>query len=267
MLPGQLRAALEEHPDVKAVFLVHNETSTGVTNPLQELAAVVRDHGALVVVDAVSGAAALPLEVDEWGIDFVMSGSQKAWMCPPGLLIVAAGERAWAAHERSTFPRFFWDMAEARKMANQGLTPTTPPLSMIYAFRAALDMIVEEGIERVWNRHRRLGAISREGIASAGLQLFARKGYESDSVTAFLSPEDITAEEVLSTLRRDYGIEAQGGQAHLADRLIRLGHMGWVRESEIQDAIGAITDICTRLNAVGKGRDRLDTGTPGRATA
>ena len=152
-------------------------------------------------------------------------------------------------------------------MAKQGMTPTTPPLSMIYAFRAALDMIVEEGIERVWNRHRRLGAISREGLEAAGLQLFARKGYESDSVTAFLPPEDVSAEEILKTLRRDYGVEAQGGQAHLADRLIRLGHMGWVHESEIQDAVGAITDIRTRLGADSIARDRSPTGIPGRATA
>ena len=120
VLPGQVRSALEAHPDVRAVFLVHNETSTGVTNPLRELAAVVRDHGALVVVDAVSAAGALPLEVDAWGIDFVFSGSQKAWMCPPGLLIVAAGPRAWDAHQRSTYPRFFWDMSEARSGQSKG---------------------------------------------------------------------------------------------------------------------------------------------------
>src|SRR5215210_8439493 len=184
VLPGQLRLALEAHPDVRAVFLVHNETSTGVANPLRELAAVVRDHGALVVVDAVSAAGALPLEVDGWGIDFVFSGSQKAWMCPPGLLIVAAGPRAWDAHQRSSYPRFFWDMSEAKKWAEQGMTPTTPPLSMLYAFRAALDMIAVEGIERVWERHHRLGGMTREGIAAAGLQLFAQEGFESDSVTA-----------------------------------------------------------------------------------
>lgn len=248
VLPAQLRTALDHHPDVKAVFLIHNETSTGVTNPLRELAAVVRDHGALVVVDAVSSAAALPLEVDKWGIDFVMSGSQKAWMCPPGLLIVAAGERAWAAHERSTYPRFFWDMTEARKSARQGMTPTTPPLSMIYAFRAALGMIVDEGIENVWNRHRQLGAMTREGISAAGLRLFARKGYESDTVTAFLPPQDVTANDLLAMLRRDYGVEAQGGQAHLADRVIRIGHMGWVHEPEIRQAIGAVADACSRLS-------------------
>ena len=188
ILPAQLQSALEAHPDVKAVFLVHNETSTGVTNPLRELAGIAREHGALVVVDAVSAAGALPLEVDAWGIDFLFSGSQKAWMCPPGLLIVAAGPRAWAAHQRSAYRRFFWDMSDVKKAADQGMTPTTPPLSMIYAFRAALGMIADEGIEQVWDRHRRLGSMTREGITAAGLRLFARRGFESDSVTAFVPP-------------------------------------------------------------------------------
>ena len=255
ILPDQLRLALETHPEVRAVLLVHNETSTGVTNPLRDLAAIVHDHGALVVVDAVSAAGALPLEVDAWGIDFVFSGSQKAWMCPPGLLIVAAGPRAWAAHQRSKFPRFFWDMTEAKKSADQGLTPTTPPLSMIYAFRAALGMIADEGIEHVWERHRRLGAMTRDGIAAAGLRLFARQGFESDSVTSFLPPADVTAGELLEMLRRDYGVEAQGGQAHLADRLIRVGHMGWVHEPEMRQAIDAIVDASARLSAA--------TGEPG----
>ncbi|MBW3632046.1 MAG: alanine--glyoxylate aminotransferase family protein [Chloroflexi bacterium] len=269
VLPDHLRTALDHHPDVKAVFLVHNETSTGVTNPLRELAAVVRDHGALAVVDAVSSAAALPVEVDNWGIDFVMSGSQKAWMCPPGLLIVAAGERAWAAHERSTFPRFFWDMTEARNSARQGMTPTTPPLSLIFAFQAALGMILEEGIENVWNRHHRLAAMTREGIAAAGLQLFARTGYESDTVTAFIPPVDVAATDLLAMLRRDYGVEAQGGQAHLADRIIRVGHMGWVHEPEMRQAVSAIANACSRLAENGRVEDegRVSLGTPGRVTA
>jgi aspartate aminotransferase-like enzyme len=249
VLPGMLRLALEAHPDVKAVFLVHNETSTGVTNPLRELAEVVREHGALVVVDAVSAVGALPLEVDAWGIDFVFSGSQKACMCPPGLLIVAVGPRAWDAHQRSTYPRFLWDMSEAKKWAEQGMTPTTPPLSMLYAFRASLEMITGEGIERVWERHRRLGALTREGIATAGLPLFAQHGFESDSVTAFLPPPNVTAGQLLEMLRRDYGVEAQGGQAHLADRLVRLGHMGWVHEPDIRQAVAAIADASARLSS------------------
>lgn len=249
VLPGQLRQALDEHPDVRAVFLVHNETSTGVANPLRELAAIVQEHGALVVVDAVSAAGALPLEVDAWGIDFVFSGSQKAWMCPPGLLIAAAGPRAWAAYERSTYPRFIWDMGDTKKAADQGMTPTTPPLSMIYAFRAALGMISDEGVEQVWERHRQLGAMTREGIASAGLRLLAQRGFESDSVTAFLPPPNVAAGDLLEMLRRDYDLEAQGGQAHLADRLVRVGHMGWVHEPEVRQAVEAIVEACARLSS------------------
>jgi aspartate aminotransferase-like enzyme len=258
---------LDEHPDVRAVFLVHNETSTGVTNPLRELAAIVRDHGALVVVDAVSAAGALPLEVDAWGIDFVFSGSQKAWMCPPGLLVAAVGPRAWAAHERSTYPRFIWDMREAKTAADQGMTPTTPPLSMIYAFRAALGMIADEGIEQVWERHRRLGAMTRTGIAAAGVQLLAHPGFESDTVTAFRPPPDVAAGQLLEMLRHDYGVEAQGGQAHLADRLIRVGHMGWVHEPEMQQAIDAIVDACARLSSADREAGALQAVTARPASA
>lgn len=249
VLPESLQAALEQHPDVKAVLLVHNETSTGVTNPLQALAAVTRDHGALVIVDAVSAAGALPLDVDAWGIDCVFSGSQKAWMCPPGLLIVALGTRAWAARERSTFPRFVWDITEAKKMADQGMTPTTPPLSMIFAYRAALEMIAGEGIENVWQRHRELAELTRDGVRSAGLRLFARPGYQSDTVTAFHPPGDAPASAMLAVLREQFGVEAQGGQAHLADQLIRIGHMGWVHEPEMREAISAIGEAAQRLLA------------------
>ena len=247
VLPGRLGQALEDHTDVKAVLLVHNETSTGVTNPLRQLAATARQHGALVIVDAVSAVGALPLEMDAWGIDFVLSGSQKAWMCPPGLLIVAAGPRAWAAHERSRYARFFWDMSEGQRMAEQGMTPTTPPLSLLFAFRAALQMIDDEGIEQVWQRHRRLGKLTRDGIRSAGLRLFAQDGYASDSVTAFAPPPGVAAKAMLTMLRNDYGVEAQGGQGHLADSLIRVGHMGWVHELEMREAVAAIAAASERL--------------------
>ena len=249
ILPHHLRLALEQHPDVKAVQIVHNETSTGVTSPLRDLAAVVRQHGALVVVDAVSSAAALPLEVDAWGIDFVLSGSQKAWMCPPGLLIAAVGPRAWDAHKRATYPRFYWDLTEVKKAAEQGTTPTTAPVTMIYAFHAALEMIATEGLEHVWERHRQLGVLTREGLRAAGLRLLARTGYESDSVTAFFPPGDVTAAMMLDLLRRDYNVEAQAGQGHLADKLIRVGHMGWVHEPDMRQAIDAIAAASARLSA------------------
>jgi len=250
--PAALRAALAANQDVKAVFLTHNETSTGVTNPLPELAAVVRDHGALVLVDSVSGVGAVPLEMDAWGLDFVLSGSQKAWMCPPGLLIAAIGPRAWEATERAGYPRFFWDIGAARASAEQGMTPTTPPLTLLYAFHAALRMILEEGVERVWERHRRLGELTREGVSAAGLRLFAAPAYRSDSVTAFLPPEGVTASAFLERLRREHGVEAQGGQGHLADALLRIGHMGWADEPELRDAVVAVAAVAAELRpAVG----------------
>jgi aspartate aminotransferase-like enzyme len=247
ILPEQIRSALADHPDAKAVLVVHNETSTGVINPLREIAATVRDHGALMIVDAVSAAGALPLHVDEWGIDFVFSGSQKAWMCPPGLLIAAVGPRAWKVHETSRYPRFFWDIGEAKRMADQGMTPTTPPLSMLYAYRAALDMIAAEGIENVWSRHHRLGALTREGVRAAGLEVFAQEGFESDTVTAFRPPAGASAREMLNRLRKQFGVEAQGGQAHMADELVRIGHMGWVHEPEMREAIAAVKAVAEEI--------------------
>ncbi len=245
--PEALREALATQPEVAAVFLVHNETSTGVTNPLPDLAAVARSHGALVVVDAVSSAGGLPLEPDDWGLDFVLSGSQKAWMCPPGLVIAAIGARAWAASERSRFPRFFWDIGAAKRSAEQGRTPTTPPLTLIYAYRAALGLLLEEGIEAVWARHRALGALTRAKVREAGLELFARQGYASDTVTAFRAPPGTTAQVVLDRLRREHGVEAQAGQGALANALVRIGHMGWAHEEELRQALAALAAVVADL--------------------
>lgn len=247
--PDLLGSALAEHGDVRAVFITHNETSTAVTNPLAELAGVVRQHGALVIVDAVSSAGALPLETDGWGLDFVLSGSQKAWMCPPGLLIAAVGSRAWAAYEQSRFPRFFWDLGAAKRAADQGVTPTTAPLTLIYAYRAALEVLLDEGLAAVWARHRALGELTRTGIRAIGLALFADPAYASETVTAFLPPAGVPAGEVLERLRRDHRVEAQGGQGHLADALIRFGHMGWAHEADLRQALAALEAVVRDVTA------------------
>ncbi len=246
--PDLVRDALIRHPDVKAVFLTHNETSTGVTNPLPELAAVVRDHGALVLVDAVSSAAGLPLRVDDWGLDFVLSGSQKAWMCPPGLVITAIGPRAWDAIGSSTYPRFFWDLEAARTAAAKDMTPTTPPLTLLYAFDAALDMILDEGLDQVWTRHRELGEMTRAGIKRLGLRLLADEAYASNTVTAFYPPEGTSAPEVIDRLNDDHGITVTGGQGKLASEIIRVGQMGWVNHADMQrflDALAATVEAIT----------------------
>jgi aspartate aminotransferase-like enzyme len=257
--PERLRSALAANEDAKAVFLVHNETSTGVTNPLPALARVVRDHGALVVVDSVSGVGALPLELDEWGIDFLFAGSQKAWMCPPGLLIAAVGPRAWEAVERSTFPRFYWDLKANRTAAAGGMTPTTPSLTLLYGYHAALEQILAEGLENVWARHRRLGDLTRAGAKALGLDLYADPEYASNTVTAIRMPDGVPAREVVRAARRISGIEFGAGQGDEADAMIRIGHMGWVEEGDLRralDALGAALHDHHRPDASDRAIDR-----------
>ena len=235
-----LRDALEKTKDAKAVFLTHNETSTGVTNPLPELAAVARDAGALVIVDAVSSAAGLPLETDSWSLDWVISGSQKAWMCPPGLMIAGVSARALEVAERASAPRFFWDARAMRASAAAGSMPTTPPLTLLYALDAALDALLDEGIETVWRRHARLGQRVRDGLAQLGLELFADPAFASDTVTAFRPPAGMGAGELRDRVRADIGIEIAIGQGAVADEVNRIGHMGWVAEPELDATVAAI---------------------------
>jgi aspartate aminotransferase-like enzyme len=238
--PDALRAALEANSDVAAVLLTHNETSTGVTNPLRDLAAVARDHGALVLVDAVSSAAGLPLEVDGWGLDFVLSGSQKAWMCPPGVVIVAVSERAWEANARAGYDTYFWNMRKAREAARDGSTPTTPPLTLLYALDAATRMIEREGIEAVWERHRRVGEATRSGVERLGLRLLPEASVASNTVTALEPPEGVSAKAIVDRMREDHGVTVAGGQGHMADSVVRIGHMGWVDESDIEACLDAL---------------------------
>lgn len=241
--PEHLRKALEEHPGAKAAFLTHNETSTGVTHPIAELAAVAREHGVLTFVDGVSSAAGIPLEFDAWDIDYLMSGSQKAWMCPPGVTIAAIGPRAWAAYETATYPRFFWDAGPMRDLARDGHTPTTPPVSLDFALDAAARMIEEEGVEQVWGRHAALGAQTRAGIEAIGLELVAEPGFESNSVTAVQLPAGRSAREVSGRLYQEFGVTVAGGQGPIADSIIRIGHMGWVDAEDIQTCLQAVAAV------------------------
>jgi len=238
-----LEQAFTDHGPFKAAFITHNETSTGLTNPLPELAKVARAHDALVVVDAVSSAAAIPLEVDEWDLDWVLSGVQKAWMCPPGLMVSAVSERAMAAAERATFPRFFWDVRTMATATANLTTPTTPALSLLYGLDAALIAMLGEGMENIWSRHARLGAYVRSGLQDVGLRLLADPAYYSDSTTAFYAPDGMTAPEFHDRLRAESGIEIAIGQGHLASSILRVGHMGYVEQPELDATIEAIAHI------------------------
>jgi aspartate aminotransferase-like enzyme len=238
--PELVRQALLDHPEAKAVLTTHNETSTGVTNDLQALGRVCAERGVLFVVDAISSMVALPLEMDEWGCDLVISGSQKAWMCPPGVAIVAVGPRAWAAHRRATLPRYYWDFTLTKEAHAKGFSPATPALSIMFGLHAAVELIEAEGLENVWARHARIGALVRRRLGELGLGVFGDPRHPSDTVTAIEVPAGITPAALLERLRDEYDVILANGQGPLADRVVRLGHLGWVHEPEIEAALDAL---------------------------
>jgi aspartate aminotransferase-like enzyme len=243
--PDVFEAALDAAGDVRAVFITHNETSTGVTNPLRELAALARARGAMILVDAVSSAAAMPLEVDEWELDWVFSGVQKAWMCPPGLMVAAVSERAIHASKSNALKRFYLDLAAMSEAAARGGTATTGALSLLYALDAALDAMLDEGMDAVWARHARLGQCFRDGLAGMGVQVLADPAYASSSVTAFRTPGGQTAEAFQEQIDARTGIAIATGQGPMATTVNRVGHMGWVNKPELEatlEAIRAATD-------------------------
>ncbi len=241
---AQVAEALTAHRDARAVLVTHNETSTGVTNPLREIAEVARAAGALVIVDAVSSAAAIPMETDAWGLDWVISGSQKAWMCPPGLMIAAVSDRAMQAATRDGgFPQFFWDAERMAGGMQSGQMPTTPAIPLLRGLDVALDMMLDEGVERMWERQAELGRYLRSALTDLGLRMYARPGYESASITAARPPAGMSASELRRLIREDSGIEVATGQKPHAEDVIRIGTMGWTGRPELEATIESIARV------------------------
>jgi len=246
--PEKVREALGEESEVRAVLVTHNETSTGVTNPLAEICEVIRSESdALILVDGISSAGSIPLPVDEWGIDVLVSGSQKGWAVPPGLAIAAVSPRAWQASERATMPRFYFDLDAHRKAAEKGQTPWTPTLSVIYGLDVTLERMLNEGKEAIFARHARIGARTRQRVKSLGLKLFADERFASNTVTSVSVPEGVDGKELTRTLREDYDTVLGGGQRSLAGRIFRLGHLGWVSEGDLDRAIDAVAAALPKL--------------------
>lgn len=247
--PDTLKAALAEYPETKAVQVVHNETSTGVLNPMEELGAVIREHGALFIADSVSGAAGAPVYMDDWHCDIIFSGSQKAFMCPPGLSIIGVGERVWPLTESAPIPRYTYDLQRIREAARGGSTPATAPLSLLRGLRAACDMIEAEGLETLYARHERLAEHTRKGLIEIGLELLADPAHASPTVTVAKLPEGMSASEVQQLMIDRHGIYIATGQAHLRDSTIRIGHMGWTETPELDRTLAALDDVLEHVPA------------------
>jgi aspartate aminotransferase-like enzyme len=245
---ADLERRLEE-TGAGTVFLVHSETSTGVVADVEALARVAAGAGALVVVDAVSSLGAVPLEPDAWGIDVVVSGSQKALMSPPGLSIVTVSPAGWERCERAALPRFYFDWQRHRRALESLSTPFTPAVSTVAALDVALGLLLEEGLEAAFARHAALGRACREGAKAMGLELFSPDEERSAVVTAILTPDEADARELVLALRQRFGITLAGGHGELASRLFRIGHIGWFDVFDITTALAAVELVLADMGA------------------
>ena len=234
------RLAEDEGKEIKAVLVTHNETSTGVTPDLAAIAKVVRAHGALVLVDGISSLVAMDCRMDEWGLDVVVAGSQKAFMTPPGLCFVAINDRALAAMKDAKMPRFYFDLGRAKSYLEQGQTPWTPAVPQVFQLRAALAILQKEGLDNCFARHARLAKATREGVKALGLQLLADESCASNAVTSVRRPEGIAVADLRKHMLQKYGVVLAGGQGTLKNDIFRIGHLGYVGEADIIATLGLL---------------------------
>jgi aspartate aminotransferase-like enzyme len=235
-----IRRALKAEPDIRAVLVTHNETSTGVTNDLAQISAVVKEFDKLLLIDAISSLSSINLPVDDWHCDVVVTGSQKGWMVPPGLAMVSVSEGAWRAHKKAKMPRFYWDFTKAKSYLEKGQTPWTPVMTIVFALSVSLKMMLAEGLANVFARHARVANRAREGVKSLGLPLFADEKYASNTVTSVAGAGGLDIIKMLRIMREEHQIVLGGGQLSLGGKIFRIGHMGWVAEEDIDVVISAL---------------------------
>ena len=222
---------------------------TGVTHPLKEIAGIVKgEFGKLLLVDAVSSLGCIPLPVDGWNCDAVATASQKGFMIPPGLAFISFSAEAWRAQKTAAMPRFYFDLESAQRYLERGQTPFTPNLTALYGLSMALDKLLLEGLEDVFDRHRRIASFTREGVKSLGLELLAwDEDYASDTVTAVKIPESMDGAKFMRLLRAEENVVLAGGQGKLSDSIFRIGHLGYVTQEDIEEVFEALKKVLPRV--------------------
>jgi aspartate aminotransferase-like enzyme len=240
--PDDIRYILEEEEDIKAVTMVHNETSTGVANPIEEVGKILKDYDALYVVDTVSSLGGADVQVDNYGIDMCVTGSQKCLAAPPGMAAITLNDDAWDVVDKTESKTYYLDMKSYRKSGDKKVpeTPYTPSVSLMYAMNEALNIIMEEGLEARIKRHEQAAKATINGVKAMGLELFAKEDVSSTTVTAINIPEGMTDKNLRGTMRNKYRIELAGGQDYLKGNVFRIGHMGNITHREIISTIAAL---------------------------
>ncbi|TQR15301.1 pyridoxal-phosphate-dependent aminotransferase family protein [Psychrobacillus soli] len=245
--PEEIKAYVAGHPEVKAVFSTYCETSTGVLNPIDLLAKAIREVSeALVVVDGVSCVGGVETKMDEWGIDIMVTGSQKAFMLPAGLTFVAASERAWKVIEENEQPRFYLNLKKYRDNLLKDTTPFTPALSLLFGLKQVLTLIEAEGLDNVYSRHDLLKRMTRAAFKAIDIPLLTTDEDASPTVTA-VQPEDFDAEEFRKILKQEFAISIAGGQQHLTGKIFRIGHMGYCSPADVLQIISAVEIVLKKI--------------------
>ncbi|WP_334110666.1 pyridoxal-phosphate-dependent aminotransferase family protein [Thermodesulfitimonas autotrophica] len=224
----------------KAVLATHNETSTTVVNDIRAIGELTRRYGALLLVDAVSSLGGIEIEADAWGVDILVTASQKALMVPPGLAMVSVSPRAWEAINEGRAPRYYLSLPAAKKSLTKFNTPYTPAVSLFVGLDVALDMILDEGLENVYVRHRIFAQATRAAVRALGLKLLAPDACASPVVTGVWAPEGMNADDLRRLLLKEYGVLLAGGQAQLKGRIFRISHMGYIDAVDLLGVLGVL---------------------------
>ncbi|MBQ7608182.1 MAG: alanine--glyoxylate aminotransferase family protein [Desulfovibrionaceae bacterium] len=255
--PEKLEEALNKDPDIRGVLVQVSETSTGVLHPIQKIAAVTRNKDVLLVADGISAVGISPCPMDDWGIDCLLTGSQKGLMLPPGLALLALSERAWVRAKMHDPGCYYFNLPRERKKVEENETNFTTPVNLIVGLDESLAMMEEEGLENVYKKQWALTMLARTGVKTLGLTLFAPENY-TWGLTSVQLPEGVDGKLVLKYAKEQYGVSMAGGQDKLKGRLVRIGHMGWVDWSDILAGLYALDQSLIHANGFSLARDYLE---------
>ena len=241
----------DKNKEIKAVTVTHSETSTGAANDLENISKIVKKHGALLVVDAVTSLGCMNLEIDNWGLDIVVSGSQKGFMIPPGLSFIYVSPKAWEYYKKSKCPKFYWDFSKQKKSLDEQTTPFTPNVSFTSALKIAFEMMRKEGLENIIERHARLKTRLRTGLKELGLKLLTEDKDASSAITAIYPPDGVSIPDIRSAYKKDWDITVANGQDVLKDKIFRIGHLGFVGDRDIEMTLAVTAKIFEKLSLRG----------------
>ncbi len=248
--PQVLKKRLDEdtNKEIKIVTLTHSETSTGAVNDVKELCRIIKEHGALSVVDGVTSVGAMDIKVDDWGIDVLVSGSQKGFMIPPGLSFLTASDKAFEVHKKCKYPGFYFNWSSYQKSLGENTTPFTPAVNLVCALHKAMTILREEGLENILQRHKHNAMLLRNSLREMGFKLFVEDDAKASyAVTSIYPVEGVSVGEIRKTLKEKYDIIVANGQGDLKDKIFRIGTLGFVSERDVLSVIGALKSIVSKV--------------------